>query len=352
MEDRLLQKTTIFTLIYTVIALSVMIVFFVYREVPVNAESGNTVSGTIMGTNNQMLNPETGPKTTEYLCIPLPEGAGEEQVSISSNCMTRTLSLSVSGVSSDFYYRHSLSGCSNHISNLMYGYGNNMARIDLILDSVYEYESIFDQGNMYLKFLAPKEFYRKIVVLDAGHGGEETGTTAYGQTESEIDYDVVKRVCKLLDDTDIKYYCTRAVLEDNPSTKERLALAHNTKADIMVCVHVNADAKTRVTNGIQVIYPTDVFIPKYDSKMLATTMEEAMKNVAGPRSQGCVSGNNIELLKEATIPTVYVELGYLTNRQDALNLGKESHRDKLAKGIFDGIVEAFEEIDVEGEIHE
>lgn len=347
MDDNLLKKTTIVCTLFTVVAMSVMVALFLFREVPVNAEGLAYAMDTVMDENTDMLQTGANSKETDYLCVPLPENVTESQIVIVDDYMEHTLSLSIEGVAEDFYYHNSFSGCSDHIKTLMYGYGNETARVDLILDGIYTYEKIIENENLYLKFLPPKEKYNRVVVLDPGHGGESAGTTAYGQTERDIALAIGSRVKELLEEADIKSYMTRTTNEEAPTSSERLALAEAAKADMIISIHANADAKTRVTNGLQVLYSNQASALKAGSRDLAENLEEGMISATQTKSQGCVSQNKIGILKDASMPAVYAEVGYLTNRREALMLGEEEYRNKLAQGIYDGIIKAYEEMENE-----
>lgn len=344
-NEQLLKRTAIIALIYSVIAMGVMIAFMVYRGDPVEVMASEEVSSM-----DDLMNSETGiliengeEKKTEYLCIPLPENITEKEITLRDDYNNHKVSIVMEGVDKNFFYENPLSGSCSHIKDLLYGYGDQMARIDLILDGIYDRRVIYENGKMYIQFVAPRELYKQIVVIDPGHGGESEGTTSFGQTEKDITLDIVLKLKKMLDNTEIKVYYTR--LEDvNVDAKSRVMLANQTKADMFISIHANADPKTRTTNGTRTMYGSKFFIPQFGSKELAETLQKQVVLSTENKDKGIQQQDEIYLLNNITIPAVLVEVGYLTNKQEALKMGRDDYREKIAEGIYQGILEAYEEM--------
>ena len=333
-------------LIYSIIAMSLMIAFMVYRDEPVEAMASEEVASM-----DDLMNSETGiliengkEMKTEYLCIPLPENITEKQITLRDEFIKKKVCIVIEGVDKNFYYENPLSGSSRHITDLLYGYGDQMARIDLMLDGIYERRVIYENGNMYLQFVAPRELYKQIVVIDPGHGGDSEGTTSFGLTEKDITLDIALKLKEMLDKTEIRVYYTR--LEDvNPDSESRAMLANQTKADMFISIHANADPKTRTTSGTQTMYGSKFFIPQFGSENLAETLQKQLVSAIGNKDKGIVRQDEIYLLNNITIPSVLVEVGYMTNRQEALKMGRDDYQTKIAEGIYQGIIKAYEVMD-------
>ena len=269
-NEQLLKRTTIITLIYSVITMGIMIAFMICREKPVEVMASEEVKSmdSLMNSETGILIEDGKEKETEYLCIPLPENITEKKITLRDDYNSKKVSILIEDVDQNFFYANPLSGSSSHIENLLYGYGNRVARIDLVLDGVYERRVIYENGKMYLQFVTPRELYKQIVVIDPGHGGDSEGTTSFGQTEKDITLDIALKLKEMLDKTEIRAYYTR--LEDiNPDTESRIMLANQTKADMFISIHANADPKTRTTNGTQTMYGSNFFIPQFGSKNTA-----------------------------------------------------------------------------------
>ena len=62
------------------------------------------------------------------------------------------------------------------------------------------------------------------------------------------------------------------------------------------------------------------------------------------KDKGIQQQDEIYLLNNITIPAVLLEVGYMTNKQEALKMGRDDYRVKIAEGIYQGIIEAYEEM--------
>jgi N-acetylmuramoyl-L-alanine amidase len=337
-DDELIKRTTILCSVFSVVAIGVMTIFFLFREVPANA---NTLvnSDTSIMIKGGML------KQTEYLCIPLPKTITKEEIEISNSLMESRTSIMIEGVEEDFFYHNPLSGSSSHIVHLKYGYGNGMARLDLLLDGFYETQSVFEDNKLYIKFSAPKELYEGVVVVDPGHGGIQTGTVAFGQTEKDITLKIANSLKEKMKDSNIKLYLTRTTDEEQPSMIQRIDFANKISADMFISIHCNADVKTRITNGIQICYSNEFFIPNFNSEDLARNLQNSLVKNTNAKDRGVDLENKLEILTSANIPAVLINAGYLTNKQEALKLSEEKYIEKIAEGIYEGIIKSYKEMD-------
>ena len=59
--------------------------------------------------------------------------------------------------------------------------------------------------------------------------------------------------------------------------------------------------------------------------------------------RGTIERKNLYLLNHAEVPSVIVEIAYMSNKNDLKYIMKESGRQKIAQGIFDGVMQALEE---------
>ncbi len=226
---------------------------------------------------------------------------------------------------------------------MRYGYANRKARIELVLDGIYEHESIFQDGYLYIKFIPSREVHNKIVVVDGGHGGNDGGTSGYGQQEKEVVLDIILRLKEMLDQTDIKVYYTR--LEDTkPSFEDRVDLANLSRADLFVSIHINGDSHSKSSSGTEVLYNESFFTPKFGSKDFAKIIQDELVKSLGSRDRGIIVGDEIAyIVRRATVPVALAEIGFLTNKEEALLIAKDSYKQQAAQGIYNGILRAFDE---------
>lgn len=121
-----------------------------------------------------------------------------------------------------------------------------------------------------------------------------------------------------------------------PSLSERPALANEEQATVFVSVHSNSASATSAT-GIETYY--SVKNPEEDmSKTLAQYVQKAIIEETGAKDRGVKSANYV-VLREAFMPAVLVELGFMTNDGELANLTDSEYQDLLAQGIYQGIVD-------------
>jgi N-acetylmuramoyl-L-alanine amidase len=183
-----------------------------------------------------------------------------------------------------------------------------------------------------------------IVVIDAGHGGRDNGTEHFNTVEKEVNLDIVLKLKEMLDKTDIKAYYTR--LDDTkPSNAARVNLANHVDADFFISVHNNGDTKTSSSSGTEVLYHDKEETTSFGSKDLASICQEELVRQLGARDRGIVNGSTIKIIRLSEVPVALVEVGFVTNKTEAVNLRTDSYQEKAAQGIFNAIIRAYEERD-------
>ncbi len=276
------------------------------------------------------------------LNIPLPENVEESDIVIEESYIDQMIKISINNIDTNFFSSNPLVGSSDHISDLVYGSADNMAQIELYLDSVYEYEAEFKDNQLSVKFIEPKSVYDKIVVIDPGHGSKAAGTVHNNVVEKEINLQIALKLKKLLDESDIKAYFTR-VEDTNPTFEARANLANNTNADFFISIHNNSDGKSSKSSGTEVLYDELAEYSGFGTKELAGILQEELVSALGTRDRGITKGNSIYIIRNSKVPVALVEVGFITNKNEAAQLVSEAFQEKVAQAIFDGIVRAYEE---------
>jgi N-acetylmuramoyl-L-alanine amidase len=113
--------------------------------------------------------------------------------------------------------------------------------------------------------------------------------------------------------------------------------------DIFVSIHVNA-----VRGGNTAIHGTETFfwagehdeILGFSGEELAEIMQRNMVAAMGSYDRG-IKSDHMVVLREATIPAVLCEVGFMTNPAEAARLATEEYQWQIAWGLYNGIREAF-----------
>ncbi len=278
---------------------------------------------------------------TNYLCIPLPAGLKAEKIQIENRYMEKQLWVFLQDIPGNFYETRAVSGNFSQVASGALEYKSQGICLKFELTDVYEYKSILENDFLYIEFVAPREIYDKIVVIDAGHGGEDRGWENGELTEKEIALDIVKKLKEKLDGTQIKVYYTR-MGDENPTEAERIYLANTVKADMFISIHVNFD-KDSDLYGTETFYNASFFIPGFGSVELADTLErEVVTGISGKGNGIFEAEAECFSLQNASVPAALLKAGYLSNKQEALLLGREDYRQRIADGIYQAILKAYE----------
>ena len=198
---------------------------------------------------------------------------------------------------------------------------------------------IRDEGNYYAVYVKnPKEVYDKVLILDAGHGGKDAGTSGNGLKEKDMALAVVKKTAEKLKGSGVQVYLTRDS-DIYPENAARIGIA-NEIADALVTVHMNSGPVS--ANGTEMLYkdyPGDDNF-KLTSKKLAAIMQKNVVAATGNNDRGLKLRTDLLILNQAKVPAIFAEIVFLTNPNDALKISQNAYQEKVAEGLANGIKEA------------
>lgn len=195
-----------------------------------------------------------------------------------------------------------------------------------------------------------------VIVIDAGHGGEDGGTSNADGTilEKDLNLDIAEKLYTLLSANGIPCKLTRTTDEllydksaDYQGRKKQLDLAtrreiaESTENALFVSIHMNSYPASQYS-GLQVWYSPN----NEASKAIAETIQNNAKALLQPENNRQVksAGSNIYLLDRLECPAVLVECGFLSNPEEAQKLNEESYREEIAYLLFVSLSEVRERI--------
>lgn len=182
----------------------------------------------------------------------------------------------------------------------------------------------------------------KTIVIDPGHGGNNPGAVNYDLRESDNNLAVGLKVQKILQSRGAEVIMTRTsdtnVAAIGRSLSEelqaRVDIAQKNNADIFVSVHTNSN-ENRAIKGAMTFFYDD------ESKSLATVTQENLINSTSAIDKGIAHGNFL-VLRNSKIPAILVEMGFISNQAEAIQLSEDAYRNYIAIGIANGITDYFE----------
>ena len=215
----------------------------------------------------------------------------------------------------------------------------------MTLDTVYVHKVYEDDSYIYIDLVDPHKVYDRIIVVDAGHGGSDVGTYTPDMKylEKDINLNIVKYLKELLDQENIKVYYTRTS-DEKVYLNPRVNLANNVKADFFISIHCNSNVDQN-PYGTEVLYGKNRKHYPIDTKELATICLEEVIKEAGTKDMGIISGENIYIINKSKVPVSLIEVAFMSNKKDMEYLSKDENQKKIATGIFNGILNAYNELE-------
>ena len=285
-------------------------------------------------------------KNTNYFCVPMPENVKAEEVVLENHYMDKELWVGISSEQAQeyeaFYEANGVYGNCNNVTNGRFEMEKERICLRFALTGVYEYRSIFEDHTLYVEFVPSKEVYEKIVVIDPAYGGDDRGVTVDRVMSKDITLDIAKALKTMFDESDIKVYYTR-MDDSNPASAQRVDLAVETKADMLIRIEVGGDENSKLY-GTSAVYNSKYFIPGFGNVELADLLErEVVTSISGKAGGLIESTAADEVLNSATVPTAAIRVGYLTNSQEAILLQREDYIKRIAEGIYNAVIKAYEQ---------
>jgi len=190
---------------------------------------------------------------------------------------------------------------------------------------------------------------RPIIVIDAGHGGEDGGAIGVnGVYEKDVNLKIALFLDEWLRADGYETVLTRSediLLYDKNSNYHgqkkvqdlaaRRKMAEECENAVFISIHMNAFPQSKYS-GLQVYYSKN----NPTSQALATEIQTRTRDLLLPENDRKIksAGENIYLLDRLTCPAVLVECGFLSNPEECENLSDEEYQKKLAFSLYISLV--------------
>ncbi len=219
---------------------------------------------------------------------------------------------------------------------------------------------------------------KKLVVIDAGHGGKDPGAMAHGYQEKVIALNIATKLASELKKQGVDVRMTRTG-DTYPTLRDRTAMANKWNADVFVSVHLNALPKGRHSKGIEIYImalPTDkdaMELAKIENAEIAEegtgknsdsgARTEMLLSILGNMQQNVKISESTHLAEElfksgqkssldmkrvaqapfwvlrgAGMPSVLIETGFITELSEARQLARADYQQKMAQAFATGIM--------------
>ncbi len=226
----------------------------------------------------------------------------------------------------------------------------------------------------------PAKSRPKIIVLDPGHGGQDPGAiSASGKYEKDLVLKMAKETKDLLEKAGFKVVLTRS-RDEFISLRGRIKKAHEANGDLFISIHADssknksakglsiytisekasdkeAAALAERENKVDILYGMDLadYQPEVGNILIDLAKKYAMDQSSAyadfvvkemktrvelvPKAHRFAG---FVVLKSPNIPSVLLEMGYLSNRQEEKNMWNKSYREKLSKALVQAVKTYFQ----------
>ena len=211
-------------------------------------------------------------------------------------------------------------------------------------------------GSNKLTYTAEKGFYKsdsavndekpvidssgkKLVVIDAGHGGDDPGAVGYNSSgkavayESHINLAIALLGGEKIENNGVEVVYTRDK-DEYITLQGRSELANTIECDMFVSIHCNSIENSAI-NGTQVYYHPASEI----GTILAENIYDNMVEMTGLSPKQTQNGSHLYVIRTTTSPAVLVETAFISNEKDRNYLLSKTGQETMAQAIAQGIME-------------
>ena len=246
------------------------------------------------------------------------------------------------------------------------------------------YDSISSKSKTKVAIEKPTPTDKTIIVVDAGHGGEDSGAVGKNKTrEKDVNLAIAKKLVNTINkNKDLSAILTRHGDYYVPLTK-RITIAQNQQATMFISIHADAVESTSAKGasiytlsekgnnsklakqleqsensvdqfgGVETVIDSDQFLKSIltdfsrqdrenQSQKLASHVLEELSKI-GPVHKKTPQKANFVVLKAPTIPSILVETAFISNPTQEKRLANSKEQQKIADAIYKGVIDYFEE---------
>jgi N-acetylmuramoyl-L-alanine amidase len=193
----------------------------------------------------------------------------------------------------------------------------------------------------------------KTICLDPGHGGHDSGKIAGSHFEKTYTLLLAQEIADRLKIYDIKIVMTRKK-DETLELSDRAEFARRKKADLFVSLHYNAASPNIRGLEVYCLVPAGLASSNEgggrsqrhacpgnnqnsQNILLASRLQKHILRMTGIEDRG-LKRSRFEVLRDARMPAILIEGGFMTNPADAKNIYDAKFRAKMAQSIVDGII--------------
>lgn len=350
MNNSEMKKMLIKASVFTGVAAVIMLQRAATKHILISDAAGTvTVRETSNNSYKLLIDNNVDKDHENKLTIPLSRSVGSDDIVLEDNYMDHELRIYIDGREEGFYLGNAIKTDLSIIEDAVCESETDSGSVCLSfkLNGLYANKSSLTESNtIEVSFYKPWEIYDRVVVIDPCCGGREYGHKTMVLSEKNVALDValsMKAISEKDTEHNYKLYFTR-LSDVSVDTEKRKALVEETRADALIEIGVN-DLEDSTQNGIETTYNDQYFVRGFNNADFANVLEKNCVEKAGAGVIGITSADSEDvLLMDSEIHAGKVMVGNLSGSEDNARLQDTAYKNKLAQGIYNGIIEALEEI--------
>jgi len=178
--------------------------------------------------------------------------------------------------------------------------------------------------------LVPRAPTETVVVLDAGHGGNDPGAVRGDVQEKEVTLQIIAKLKKVLESKGARIVLTRS--DDTfVSLEDRVKITNTVSPNLFLSVHINSLESTSNIYGIETYFQTD------QSRPLADRVHSSLVSGLGAPDRS-VRKARFYVINHTPIPAILAEVGYITNKAERDRLISSDYQQKVASALARGVM--------------
>ena len=336
------------TMIVTAIAVSGILIIYLMQGTPMLARTRvPDKSGSLIAYIRQQQKNASAYDRLHELELHIPTGHKASDFTIEAKDEYKGYIIHIPGINASYFADYPVSGNGRNISDMTYNVTHKGGSINITTDQPFFIKKSSDGKRVFFDFTAPRDYFDKIVVIDAGHGGNDSGAIGpTGVMEKTVTLRIANEVRRLLMAEGATVYMTRdtdtevspkgANASDIEELQARCDVANQNASDVFVSIHMDSFSSGAAKGTTGYYYS----LGSQKSRDLADKVRSGVIDQIGTQSRGTQSCN-FYVVKHTDMPATLVEVAFISNPTEEQLLDSEDVIKKAAQGIVDGIADFF-----------
>ncbi len=346
MNNREMKKVAVFASLFFAASVSVMLHRSITKQILITDAAASPIEKEDSHNGYTLIVDKNVPEGKENsLIIPLAKSVSSDNIILEDRYADHELRIYIDSEEADFYRNNPVLTDLDIIENSFCITRNDSGNVclDFKLDGLYANESsLTESSSIEVKFCRPSQKYDRIVVVDPFGGGSITGAGEESLLEKDAVLDTALLLKKIADndsENNLKIYFTRLKDTEVPLEK-RAALIRDSGAQILV--ELTADGGGSNEQGMSAYYNDSFYLRSLTNAETADALLSNSSGKTGTTARGVFPAEGDLLLDGSVIPSARLDIGNLSDLSDCEKLMDDEYKKKLAEGIYNGILQAYE----------